>query len=73
MSLSDRVKQILSWYGSETPGTRAQLVRLLSSGALEFDGRRCQLERGRGGAGAIRTVDRHGQERLISTVNFVEA
>lgn len=47
--------------------------RVLSSGEPEFNGHRCQLERGRGGAGALRMVDRQGQERLIETVNFVEA
>jgi class I fructose-bisphosphate aldolase len=37
--LTDRVKQILSWYASETPGTRAQLVRLLNSGELAGTGK----------------------------------
>jgi class I fructose-bisphosphate aldolase len=39
MAVTDRVKQILSWYGSETPGTRTQLVRLLNSGALAGTGK----------------------------------
>jgi class I fructose-bisphosphate aldolase len=39
MSFSDRVKQILSWYGSETPGTRAQLARLLNTGELAGTGK----------------------------------
>src|SRR5258708_1631152 len=39
MAVTDRVKQILSWYGSETPGTRTQLVRLLGSGALAGTGK----------------------------------
>jgi hypothetical protein len=47
--------------------------RLLTSGASEYNGHRCQLERGRTAAGALRLVDRQGQERLISTVHFVEA
>lgn len=46
--------------------------RLLTSGQMEHDGRRCQLERGRTAAGAIRLIDRQGQERLISTVDFIE-
>jgi len=47
--------------------------RLLSSGLPEYNGYRCELGRGRGGSGALRLVDRQGQERLIATVNFVEA
>jgi class I fructose-bisphosphate aldolase len=39
MRLTDRVKQILSWYASENPGTRAQLVRLLNSGDLAGTGK----------------------------------
>src|SRR5262252_8502326 len=39
MAVTDRVKQILSWYGSETPGTRTQLYRLLTSGALAGTGK----------------------------------
>lgn len=39
MALSDRVRQILSWYGSENPGTRANLVRLLNHGALAGTGK----------------------------------
>ena len=39
MAVTDRVKQILSWYGSETPGTRTQLVRLLNSGTLAGTGK----------------------------------
>src|SRR5690349_5934357 len=37
--MTDRVKQILSWYGSETPGTRTQIVRLLNSGTLAGTGK----------------------------------
>jgi hypothetical protein len=47
--------------------------RLLTSGITEYNGHRCQLERGRSAGGALRLVDRQGQERLISTVHFVEA
>lgn len=47
--------------------------RLLSSGVMEYNGYRCQLERGRSSAGALRLVDRQGQDRLISSVNFIEA
>ncbi|HEX4336376.1 MAG TPA: class I fructose-bisphosphate aldolase [Polyangiaceae bacterium] len=39
MAATDRVKQILSWYGSETPGTRTQLYRLLNSGTLAGTGK----------------------------------
>ncbi len=39
MALSDRVRQILSWYGSDNPGTRANLARLLGHGALAGTGK----------------------------------
>lgn len=39
MSFTPRVKEILSWYSSETPGTRTQLARLLTSGDLAGTGR----------------------------------
>jgi class I fructose-bisphosphate aldolase len=39
MAFSDRVKQILSWYSSETPGTREKIARLLTSGALAGTGK----------------------------------
>jgi len=39
MALSDRVRQILSWYGSDNPGTRASLARLLNHGALAGTGK----------------------------------
>ncbi|MDB4930604.1 MAG: Fructose-bisphosphate aldolase class [Myxococcaceae bacterium] len=39
MALTDRVRQILSWYGSDNPGTRANLVRLLNHGTLAGTGR----------------------------------
>jgi class I fructose-bisphosphate aldolase len=39
MALTDRVRQILSWYGSDSPGTRANLARLLNHGALAGTGR----------------------------------
>ena len=31
MPATDRVKQILSWYGSDNPGTKANLARMLKS------------------------------------------
>ena len=34
MSMSDRVKQILSWYGSDNPGVKANLARLMNHGTL---------------------------------------
>ncbi|HZS12896.1 MAG TPA: class I fructose-bisphosphate aldolase [Nitrospirales bacterium] len=37
--MSDRVNEILSWYGSDNPGTRANLARLLLSGKLAGHGR----------------------------------
>jgi len=39
MALTDRVQQILSFYGSDNPGTRAQIVRLLTTGALSGTGK----------------------------------
>jgi len=39
MRFTDRVKQILSWYSSENPGTRAQLARLLNTGDLAGTGK----------------------------------
>jgi class I fructose-bisphosphate aldolase len=39
MSFTDRVKQILSYYSSETPGTREKLARLLTTGALAGTGK----------------------------------
>ncbi len=39
MALTDRVKQILSWYGSENPGVRANLVRMLNHGNLAGTGK----------------------------------
>src|SRR6187431_1258421 len=39
MALTDRVKQILSWYSSENPGTLTNLVRLLDHGALAGTGK----------------------------------
>src|SRR5258708_6318665 len=34
MPLTDRVKQILSWYGSDNPGVKTNLARMLGHGAL---------------------------------------
>jgi class I fructose-bisphosphate aldolase len=39
MALSERVRQILSWYPSENPGTLTNLVRLLNHGTLAGTGR----------------------------------
>ena len=39
MALSDRVRQILSWYGSDNPGTRANLARMLNHGTLAGTGK----------------------------------
>jgi fructose-bisphosphate aldolase, class I len=39
MALTDRVKQILSWYSSENPGTQTNLVRLLNHGTLAGTGK----------------------------------
>ncbi|MBI3630257.1 MAG: class I fructose-bisphosphate aldolase [Candidatus Rokubacteria bacterium] len=37
--MTKRVKEILSWYESDNPGTRAKLARLLNGGALAGTGR----------------------------------
>src|SRR5437868_3716794 len=34
MVATDRVKEILSWYGSDNPGVKTNLVRMLGHGAL---------------------------------------
>jgi class I fructose-bisphosphate aldolase len=39
MPLTDRVKQILSWYGSDSPGVRTNLARLLNHGNLTGTGK----------------------------------
>jgi len=39
MVLSERVKQILSWYSSDNPGTLTSLVRMLNHGTLAGTGR----------------------------------
>lgn len=39
MSVSPRVKEILSWYSSENPGTQANLYRLMNSGNLAGTGK----------------------------------
>ncbi|MDO9020497.1 MAG: class I fructose-bisphosphate aldolase [Deltaproteobacteria bacterium] len=39
MALTERVQQILSWYGSDNPGSRANLVRMLNHGTLAGTGR----------------------------------
>ena len=39
MPATDRVKQILSWYSSECPGTLTNLYRLLNTGTLAGTGK----------------------------------
>lgn len=39
MAATDRVKQILSWYGSENPGVKANLARMLNHGTLAGTGK----------------------------------
>ena len=39
MPATDRVKQILSWYGSDNPGVRANLARMMNHGALAGTGK----------------------------------
>jgi class I fructose-bisphosphate aldolase len=39
MPATDRVKQILSWYGSDNPGTKANLFRMLDHGQLKGTGK----------------------------------
>jgi class I fructose-bisphosphate aldolase len=39
MAYTDRVNQILSWYGSDNPGTRANIARLLNHGKLAGTGK----------------------------------
>src|SRR5215470_18464132 len=39
MALTDRVKQILSWYSSDNPGTLTNLARLLNHGTLGGTGK----------------------------------
>ena len=39
MALTPRVREILSWYQSDNPGTRANLVRMLNHGRLAGTGR----------------------------------
>jgi class I fructose-bisphosphate aldolase len=39
MAYTDRVSQILSWYGSDNPGTRANIARLLNHGTLAGTGK----------------------------------
>src|SRR5882762_4806578 len=37
--MSDRVREILSWYGSDNPGTLTSIARLLNAGTLAGSGR----------------------------------
>jgi class I fructose-bisphosphate aldolase len=39
MALTDRVKQILSWYGSDSPGVKTNLARMLNHGTLTGTGK----------------------------------
>ncbi len=39
MAYTERVKQILSWYPSDSPGTKTNLARLLNSGTLAGTGK----------------------------------
>jgi class I fructose-bisphosphate aldolase len=39
MAQTDRVKEILSWYASDNPGTKTQLARLLNTGTLAGTGK----------------------------------
>src|SRR4051812_34902538 len=39
MAHSERVRQILSWYPSDTPGTLAQLARMMNHGTLAGTGK----------------------------------
>src|SRR5262245_37181601 len=39
MAVTDRVKQILSWYSSENPGTLTNIARLLNHGTLAGTGK----------------------------------
>src|SRR5690349_15951968 len=39
MAATDRVKQILSWYSSDNPGTQTNLYRLLNHGTLAGTGK----------------------------------
>ena len=39
MAMTDRVKQILSWYGSDNPGVKANLARLMNTGTLAGTGK----------------------------------
>jgi class I fructose-bisphosphate aldolase len=39
MPSTDRVKQILSWYGSDNPGTKANLYRMMMTGNLAGTGK----------------------------------
>ena len=37
--MTDRVREILSWYGSDCPGTKANLARMLNTGTLAGTGK----------------------------------
>src|SRR5215471_158346 len=46
--MTDRVKEILSWYGSDNPGTLTNLARVLNHGKLAGTGRMVILPVGQG-------------------------
>jgi fructose-bisphosphate aldolase, class I len=39
MAITERIREILSWYGSDSPGTLTNLARMLSAGTLGGTGR----------------------------------
>jgi fructose-bisphosphate aldolase, class I len=39
MAMTDRVQQILSWYGADSPGTKMNLARMLNHGTLAGTGK----------------------------------
>ncbi len=39
MATTERIREILSWYGSDSPGTLTNLARMLSAGTLGGSGR----------------------------------
>ena len=60
MAVTDRVKQILSWYGSDNPGTKANLARMLNHGTLAGTGKMVILPVDQGFEhGALRACEPH--------------
>src|SRR5438445_12047326 len=76
MPVTDRVKQILSWYTSDNPGTKTNLARMLNHGTLGGTGKMVILPVDQGFEhGAARSVtpnpdaydpDYHGQLAIDS-------